>query len=172
MTTGNGEVFRLHLLRHAHAAWPAAGRRDYDRILDERGRAEAFDIARQARLADIQPEKIISSPALRCHETTAIFLQTAGVAAANYDEQLYSEGMEHYLQQIDQNRDAGSLMLVGHNPMIEGLATMLTSAGAIAERLASGYPTAGLLTLEFDRPLPPALFHKGRAVHLIVPDLT
>ena len=172
MTTGDGEVFRLHLLRHAHAAWPAAGRRDFDRILDERGRAEALDVARQARLAEIKPEKIISSPALRCHETTAIFIQTAGVAAANYDERLYAEGMEAYLELIRQNRDIRSLMLVGHNPMIEGLAGMLTSAGPIAEQLAGGYPTAGLLTLEFDRPLPLALFHKGRAVHLVTPDLT
>jgi phosphohistidine phosphatase SixA len=63
-------------------------------------------------------------------------------------------------------------MLVGHNPMIEGLAALLTATGLLSQQLGAGYPTAGLLSLEFDRPLPLSLFHQGRAVRLIAPGLT
>jgi phosphohistidine phosphatase len=172
METGNGEVFRLHLLRHAHAGWPEAGQKDFERTLDAQGRAEALDIAQKAANAGIRPRVIISSPALRCYETTDIVLRNAGGLAASYDEALYSGGMEAYLDQISTNLNHESLMLVGHNPMIEGLAALLTVTGLLSQQLGAGYPTAGLLSLEFDRPLPLSLFHQGRAVGLIAPDLT
>lgn len=172
MTATEGAVFHLHLLRHANAAWPEPGRGDFDRVLDARGRLEARDVALKAREADIRPEWIVSSPASRCAETTAIFLDAATGLSATFDETLYSGGMEAYMEEIHLNRDRTSLMLVGHNPMIEGLATMLTEPGTVAQQLGWGYPTAGLLTLEFDRPLPLSLVHKGRAVQLITPDLT
>lgn len=171
MATGKGEVFQLYLLRHAHAAWPAAGRRDFDRVLDEKGRAEAEDVARQAGLAGLRPEMIISSPAARCLETSAIFAETTDSPQITYDETLYTDGMEAYVEKIRLNQERESLMLVGHNPMIEGLAAMLGASGQIAEQLAHGYPTAGLLSLEFDRPLPSSLLHKARTLHLLTPDI-
>jgi phosphohistidine phosphatase len=172
METGNGEVFRLHLLRHAHAGWPEAGRKDFERTLDAQGQAEAHDIARKAANAGVRPHVIISSPALRCLETTEIVLRTAGGLSASYDEGLYSGGIEAYMDHIRANVNRESLMLVGHNPMIEGLAALLTVTGLLSRQLGEGYPTAGLLSLEFDRPLPLSLFHQGRAVRLIAPDLT
>ena len=171
MTTTNGALFRLHLFRHAHAAWPDAGRSDFDRKLDMRGRFEAHYVAKKAKEAGIRPEWIVSSPASRCEETALVFRETAGGLPVSFDEGLYS-GLDAYLEQIDRNRERESLMLVGHNPMIEGLATMLTAPGGFAHELDWGYPTAGLLTLEFDRPLPFDLQHKGRLAQLLVPDLT
>jgi len=172
MATGNGDVFRLHLLRHAHAAWPEAGRKDFDRRLDDHGRIEARDIAVQAQMRGLLPDIIVCSPAIRCHETSTIFMETTGSPDIVYEETLYSEGLEAYMAQIRLFQDQRSLMLIGHNPMIEGLASMLAATGPISEQLALGYPTAGLLSLEFDRPLGLSLFHKGRAVDLITPDFT
>ena len=125
----------------------------------------------QAKEAGIRPEWIVSSPASRCQETALVFVDTVGGLQVSFDQGLYS-GMDAYFEQIDRNRERESLMLVGHNPMIEGLATMLSAPGVIARELDWGYPTAGLLTLEFDRPLPRQLQHKGRLAQLLVPDLT
>ena len=38
--------------------------------------------------------------------------------------------------------------------------------------LALGYPTAGLLAIDFACPLPEHLAHRGQAVALITPSLT
>ncbi|MBL0375035.1 histidine phosphatase family protein [Rhizobium sp. KVB221] len=167
MATDTGDVFRLHLMRHAHAAWPAAGTRDFDRPLDQRGRAEALDVARQAHALGLQPRHVVASPAQRCLETAAIFTEVAGGPQPHFEGALYSEGVEAYLAQIRQHRHEGSLLLVGHNPMIEGLASMLMASGPAETALAFGYPTAGLLSLEFASPLPADLLHKGKPIGLL-----
>lgn len=168
MATDNGDVFRLHLMRHAHAAWPAAGTRDFDRPLDERGREEALDVARQAHGIGLRPQIVISSPAQRCLETASIFTEATGGPTPRFDGALYSEGMDAYLTQIHQNLYAGSLLLIGHNPMIEALAGILAASGPMETALAYGYPTAGLLTLEFAAPLPGDLMHKGKPIGLLM----
>ena len=169
MTTGHGEIYLLHLLRHAHAAWPAAGRGDFDRTLDERGRKEAADVARQAQARKMRPERIVCSPAARCQETSQIFTAALQGIEVTFDEALYCEGVDAYLKQITQHAGCRSLMLIGHNPMIEAVATMFIPAGPVADQLAPGYPTAGLLTLEFDQPLSADLDQRGRVLHLITP---
>jgi phosphohistidine phosphatase len=172
MTTQHPGVFRLYLLRHARAAWPAPGGRDFDRPLDARGLAEAHDVALDANTAGLVPARIVSSTALRCRQTTAAFLDVFGDIPADFDDQLYSDGPEAYLAQVDRHHLLPSLMLVGHNPMIEALAGMLASNDGSLGALAFGYPTAGLLALEFTRPLGSDLARRGDVVNLTVPALT
>ncbi|MDB5523803.1 MAG: histidine phosphatase family protein [Rhizobium sp.] len=172
MLSEQRDVFRLYLLRHAHAAWPSPGGRDFDRALDARGLSEARSIALQAYTAGLSPEKIISSTARRCVETTGIFLDIFGDLAASYDDRLYSEGPDAYLDQIQTHQSAASLMLVGHNPMIEALAALLPRQGKVGASLAHGYPTAGLLALDFQRPLTVNPLHRGEPALLMTPALT
>lgn len=172
MVSERKDVFRLYLLRHAHAAWASPGSRDFDRALDRTGLAEARSVALQAFTAGLVPDVIISSPARRCAETTEALLDRFGHLEARFDERLYSEGMDAYLDHILAHRDASSLMLVGHNPMIEGLSSMLSRPGDIGGALAYGYPTAGLLALDFPRPLAGDLSHRGEPVLMLTPALT
>lgn len=166
---GAVKSFRLYLLRHAHAAWPSPGKRDFDRPLDERGRREARDVALQAFAAGIRPDRILSSPATRCAETTEIFLDVFGDLSADYDGRLYAEGVDAYLDVITAHEGPASLMIVGHNPMIEELASMLITEGPQPDELAYGYPTAGLLALDFDAADGSGV--AGRVAGLIVPAL-
>jgi phosphohistidine phosphatase len=172
MASEHQDVFRLYLLRHAHAAWPSPGRSDFERVLDGKGLAEARSVALQAFTAGLSPERVVSSPARRCAETTAIFLEIFGNISARYDERLYSEGIEVYLEHIRENQAAKSLLLVGHNPMIEALATFLAVKGEAGQGLSLGYPTAGFLALDFRRPLSGDLTHRGEPVLLLTPALT
>jgi phosphohistidine phosphatase len=172
MASQHQDVFRLYLLRHARAAWPSPGQQDYDRALDATGIAEARNVARQAHAAGVMPGILVSSPARRCAGTTAAFLEIFANLTADYDGRLYSEGQDAYLDQIRKHRDATSLMLVGHNPMIESLAGFLGVRNEIGGIIPHGYPTAGLLALDFPRSPDGSLLHRGRIALFLTPALT
>ena len=172
MPSDSAPTFRLYLMRHAHAGWATPNMSDYDRPLDERGRFEARDVAEQALMAGVRPDILVSSPAVRCRQTTAAFLDVFRDLKAREDEQLYSGGSEAYLGHISQHGDARSLMIIGHNPMIEALAHHLARPSAITGPIAMGYPTAGLLALAFPMPLPHTMLQAGQVEHFIAPSFT
>lgn len=172
MPSANVETFRLYLVRHARAVWGTPGISDFDRPLDDIGRAEARDIAEQAALAGLVPEVLISSPALRCRQTTAALLDVFRSVRPTEDMALYSGGLDAYFTQIETHAGRGSLMIVGHNPMIEAVAHHLARESGVMAPLAIGYPTAGLLAIDLARPLPAKLARSGEPVTLITPSLT
>ena len=172
MPDSSAETFRLYLVRHAHAAWASPGVSDFERPLDEAGRHEARDIAGQAILAGLVPEAIVSSPARRCMETTAALLDVFRSLRPVTDMQLYSNGPDAYFNQIARHGQLRSLMLVGHNPMIEAVAHHLAKATDVMAPLAMGYPTAGLLAIDLPRPLPGDLGRSGEPIAFITPALT
>ena len=45
MSDSEVHSLRIYLVRHASAAWPQPGTRDFDRTLDQRGREEAARLA-------------------------------------------------------------------------------------------------------------------------------
>ncbi|MEP1775281.1 MAG: histidine phosphatase family protein, partial [Nitratireductor sp.] len=60
-----------------------------------------------------------------------------------------------YLTIMRNNGDAEALLIVGHNPMIEELALAFARHGneEARQRLARGFPTAGLAVFSFVGPL-------------------
>jgi len=171
MVSQQENVLRLYLVRHAHAGWAPPGSRDFDRPLDALGLAEARSVALQAYTAGLVPGRIVSSPARRCAETTAAFLEIFGDLPASFDDRFYSDGMDAYLDSIRSHADARSLMLVGHNPMIETLSSVLAEQNEVSAALGFGYPTAGLLALDIARPLDANLMRRGAAVLVLTPAL-
>jgi phosphohistidine phosphatase len=169
--TGAG-TFRLYLVRHAHAAWGSPGVTDFDRPLDEAGRLEARDIAEQAMLAGLVPDLLVSSPALRCRQTALVLLNVFRSVDPTEDISLYSGGPDAYFAQIRRHAGHGSLMIVGHNPMIEAVAHHIARASDVMSPLAAGFPTAGLLALDIERPLPDGLAQVGEPFALVTPSLT
>lgn len=169
MPSASAQTFRLYLVRHARAVWGTPGISDFDRPLDDVGRAEARDVAEQAALAGLVPEVLISSPALRCRQTTSVLLDVFRSVRPTEDMALYSGGLDAYFAQIHAHAGHGSMMIVGHNPMIEAAAHHLSRETEIITPLAIGYPTAGLLALDLARPLSAKLAHSGQPVTLITP---
>lgn len=172
MPNSGAGTFRLYLVRHAHAAWGSPGVSDFDRPLDDAGRLEARDIAEQAMFAGLIPDMLVSSPALRCRQTTSALLDVLRTVRMTEDVSLYSGGPDAYFDQIHRHSDGRSLMIVGHNPMIEALAHHIARPSDIMTPLATGYPTAGLLALDIARPFPTALGQAGQPAALVTPSLT
>jgi phosphohistidine phosphatase len=129
----------LLLLRHGQAAPEQAGT-DRERRLTQRGIRAAELVGHLLREGDLLPERILSSSAVRARDTARLV-----AAAAHFEgvidelDELYLAEPEAYLAAL--RRLAGGcerVLIVGHNPCLEGLALALT-----AEPLA--LPTAGLV---------------------------
>lgn len=131
------------------------GVRDFDRPLDDRGREEAARLAATMIVNGFAPDLVLCSNARRCAETLAVLRDKgAGISAVERSDMLYSATHEAYLDLISAVSDdtIHSVMIIGHNPMIEDTANALMSAnpGAYQQALGEGFPTAGLLIADCD----------------------
>ena len=172
MPNSTSGPFRLYLTRHAHAAWGEPGMRDFDRPLDPSGLRQARALAEQALKAAFVPDLLVNSPARRCRETADALLDMFRTVRNIEDPTLYSAGPDAYFACIRKHADLGSLMIVGHNPMIEAVAHHLAQETGALSSLSIGFPTAGMAAFDLPRPLPAELQGCGRAVGLLTPPLT
>jgi len=141
--------YRIYLLRHAKAAAAAGDQRDFDRGLDDVGYAEAESIADQAADKGFRPDRVISSTAVRCHETAdAIRRAHNETVDFQFVDELYNGTANTYLEIIDAQNDSQSVMLVGHNPTMDQVLEALVGHDAAAAAIPQGYPTAGLAVLD------------------------
>lgn len=146
---------RLYLLRHAKARWAEPGSRDYDRALDPSGHEDAQRLGAMMMQAGYLPETVLCSGARRARETWAAVSRALPVADVRFIDGLYSSDAGGYLDLVRQAGADRAVLVVGHNPMMEDLATALSRAGdgeALAA-VASGFPTCGLAVLRFSTPL-------------------
>ena len=142
---------RLYLLRHAKARWGEPGSRDYDRPLEASGKADAEALAGSMLVAGYLPDLVLCSGALRARETWDAASRHLEAHDVRYLDSLYSSDANGYLDIIREAGDAASIMVVGHNPMMEDLCSALARKGAPAAlaAVARGFPTCGLAVISF-----------------------
>lgn len=118
----------LFILRHAKSSWENSELSDFDRPLNQRGFNAAPLVGETIRKNHFQIDLIISSPAKRAAQTAALVKQSAELEAEiRFDERIY-EASPHRLLHIASELEEAiqSVMLVGHNPGLEGLVKLLT----------------------------------------------
>ncbi|MDF1607436.1 histidine phosphatase family protein [Hoeflea sp. YIM 152468] len=155
MSPSPNTALRVYLVRHAHAAWPLPGVRDFDRGLDERGREEAARLAATLSVNAFEPDLVHCSSARRCRETLDLLLARAAYQPkVEHSEILYTTSHEGYLNLIAEVEDPAirSVMLIGHNPMIEDAshALLRNEPSAYETALGGGFPTGGMLIADCD----------------------
>lgn len=165
----------LFLLRHAKAQLALPGVRDFDRPLSGLGAAQAEETGRMMAGAAWRPERILCSPALRTRQTlegVRLALALADDAIA-FDQNLYGGDAGLYIEAIRARAGADSLLIVGHNPMIEDVACDLATAGdpRAMDRLRSGVPVSSLAVIAFDDGLGRAGHGLGTLVDFRTPQL-
>jgi phosphohistidine phosphatase len=144
---------RLLILRHAkaEAASPAGG--DHERPLAARGHDDAAKIGAYLRNADLAPKVAVLSSARRVQETWAgIVAELPLKPSSQTERQLYNATPEDILAVIRAIPGGESpAIVVGHNPGLHAIALYLIASGdaAARERLASGFPTSGLVVIDF-----------------------
>jgi phosphohistidine phosphatase len=144
---------RLMLLRHAKSDWSAPGGRDLDRALSSRGREAAPKMGAYMARHALVPDLILASPATRVAETLEHILPAFKTAPkVRREERIYESGADTLLAVIKETpKTVHSLLLVGHNPGMAELASLLIAAGDIAARqqLIEKFPTAALAVIDF-----------------------
>ncbi|MGQ2907275.1 MAG: SixA phosphatase family protein [Aliihoeflea sp.] len=139
---------RLYLLRHAKARWAEPGQRDFDRSLDPSGVADARRLGAYLQENESRPERIAASSSTRTRETVAALGDLFAKGDVAYLDSLYEATAVQALDIVRKQAGDGDLMIVGHNPVMEDLATALVGSDAAA--LKSGFPTCGLAVILFD----------------------
>lgn len=145
-------VFRLYLLRHAKAAWALPGQKDFDRTLDETGFADAEIVADMAADRGLVPDLVLCSTAVRCRQTAEPLRRAmAEDLDIVYIDALYSGAADVYRDIISGQDDTlSSMMVVGHNPVIEEILREILGAEETVSTIASGYPPGALAVIDFD----------------------
>jgi phosphohistidine phosphatase len=159
MAAGKGKrdrtVSELHLLRHAKAT-PQGEGTDRDRPLEQRGRRAAQALAAWAAEHRLAPTLVLCSPALRTRQTLDIVAPAfARPPQILLEDALYLATARQLMARLRQvPAGAAGVMIVGHNPGLHELATLLSdvSGGPLMARLAAGLPTAALASYEVAAP--------------------
>ena len=115
----------IYLLRHAKAN---AGLNDLERDLSAKGRRQAEFIGQWMRESGIMPDRIVSSPAKRTTVTARLCAEQAGYQGKiRFADDLYDAHSNTYIDLIaGLNNKHDSVMVVGHNPEISAVVTVLT----------------------------------------------
>lgn len=120
----------LYVLRHAIAENPRPGQPDSARQLTSRGRAKARRVLSHARKVGVQPEAILTSPYARAAQTAEI----AHEELEALSRPICTHGLSPYVSVFDlwdelrAHVATGDAMVVGHNPQLSSLVTLLIGA--------------------------------------------
>lgn len=142
---------QLYLLRHAKSNWDDPASDDFHRPLSGRGREAAGRMAAHLAAAGVHPAEVLCSTATRARQTWEAIARALPGVPISFEEGLYLASRGDLLARLRQlDGHLPSVMVIGHNPGVERLASGL-SAGhgdpVLLKRLKEKYPTGTLATL-------------------------
>lgn len=119
---------KLLIMRHAKSSWDNPDISDFDRPLNARGLQAAPFMGSQIYKNGLIPDLIISSPAKRAKQTAVLVRESAGIEGKiEFVEKIYEASPTTLLYVTSELPDKyKSVLLVGHNPGIEGFIRILT----------------------------------------------
>ena len=132
----------LLLMRHAKSSWKDSKIKDLQRPLTKRGEKNAAKMGEVLKEAGLCPQIILSSPAQRAKQTAeSVAKKCEYKDPIQYYDALYMAEPEDYLKKMVKQPDTVERMLViGHNPGLEGLMQILSSQ-------VEALPTAAIATI-------------------------
>ena len=144
---------RLVLMRHAPAE---SGGNDRQRELTAAGAAVAREVGVWLSQQQLSPDAVLSSSALRARRTFEAVAEGAGWdVQADFDDGIYEGGAETVLDLLHEAEpEVGTLMLVGHNPTVALVATLLDDGEGDPDAqlaMASGFPAATVAVFDVDQ---------------------
>ncbi len=132
------------LVRHAKSSWKYPALDDFERPLNKRGRKNAALMGQVIRRLRFSADLMITSPASRAAMTarTLAFEINYPLESIQYLATVYESNetdLLHFIRELDDNLQ--TVMLIGHNPTITGLANSLGNFPI------SNIPTCGICCL-------------------------
>jgi phosphohistidine phosphatase len=153
----------LTIVRHAHAEKPTAAKRDFDRVLSDRGKRQCEQLHAWAsdknELARYGPTTALISAAARTMETFHLALEgTPLIGEHVVSEKIYNgvrpvSAEDVLIELTAMDTVATSLLIVGHDPTLAELLWSLARDPSVSPR--EGFPLAGafVLSIPEDRPI-------------------
>jgi len=136
---------KLYLVRHAKSTRQYTELPDFERPLNNRGRADAPIMGEVLRGMKIIPDLIISSPATRAIATARLMAEHLDYPLNKIvvNEDIYEAWLEDLVNVLKGvNSSHISVMLIGHNPGLQLLAEYVTDFPF------DNIPTCGVLGIE------------------------
>ena len=141
----------LYVLRHAKSSWGEADVADHDRPLAPRGEEALARLRRYVAGHSLSPALVLCSSARRTVLTcNGILPALPADTTVEIEQDLYGASGPRLLARLRRlDDDVSGVMVIGHNPGMHSLASMLTGAGDLdlRGRLATAFPTGALATL-------------------------
>jgi len=136
---------RLLILRHAKSSWADSDLSDFDRPLNERGMKAAPFMGSLIAQRGLLPDAIVSSPAKRAKQTATLFRDNSGAdLTLTFDDRIYEASPNTLRKVVSETTDElASIMIVGHNPGIEGFIRHLTGN-------TESMPTAAIAVIDLE----------------------
>lgn len=153
----SGSARHLILLRHAKSAWPNDVP-DHERPLAPRGRRDAPAAGRWLRKAGHVPDRVLCSTARRARETWQLAEEKLDAHPQTvFEDRVYEASIMDLLDLARQTPpEIGTLLIVGHDPAVRGLALELAgdppgdAEAKALSRVRVKYPTAAIAVLSLD----------------------
>ncbi len=128
------------LMRHAKSSWKDTSLADHERPLNKRGEKDAPQMGKILKEHHLVPQMIISSSAVRCSQTAEVVAENCNYKnEITYIPTLYLAESQTILDTLHDTPDeVDRILLIGHNPGLEGLVQILSGrvesmpTGAIA----------------------------------------
>lgn len=162
---------RLVVLRHAKSDWPEVP--DHERPLAARGRRDAPAVGRWLRDEGCVPDRVVCSTARRARQTWELAAAELGaVPDLAHDERVYDASVRELLDVVHElPDDAGTVLLVGHNPGFHALTLTLAASanGDALERARIKFPTSAVAVLAFTGPWQSVAAGTARLTHFAAP---
>lgn len=137
----------LYIVRHAKSSWDFSGISDHERPLKQKGRKRTLQIAKFLLENNTKPDLIVSSFALRAHDT-AVLLASGLSYPKNeirVENNLYHSNVDILLDHIySLSNSMNSVMFVGHNP------TFTEFANYFLAKKIEWLPTSGVVCIAFE----------------------
>jgi phosphohistidine phosphatase len=130
-------------MRHGKSAWDKDVD-DRDRGLTKRGKRDAVRVGKAMCALGVVPDTILSSSAKRARSTARRVARACGYRAevVLIEECLYLSGVQAHLQRLHElPDDVRTVLIVGHNPLLEQVAELLTGR-------AVGLSTASVVCID------------------------
>ncbi|GCB50548.1 phosphohistidine phosphatase sixA [Streptomyces sp. NL15-2K] len=128
---------------------------DHERPLADRGRKEAAEAGRRLADTGLTFDLALCSTATRTRETWKLAVQEFPQRPKTlYEERIYEASPGELIAVLNETTDdAQNILLIGHNPGVQGLADILAGSaeGEARERMnRRGFPAAAFAVLSFD----------------------
>lgn len=122
---------KLYLVRHAKTEEGSYDMRDFDRELTSRGMQDATRLGKYYASKETIPDQILSSDAARARGTAELIASQMGyeLNRIHLNHEIYEASVRTLFQLVTQLKDEWeSVMIVGHNPVMNYLAEYLSDA--------------------------------------------